>query len=174
MVIVDWSLVWMCVYIFFCRIADVSLGTIRSVLTIKEKTFPAAIIGFFEVLIWFLVAREALTIDAGLLAGISYAAGFAAGTYVGGHISRRFIKGNVIVQIVTEKDDDMISAIRKAGYGVSVVNVNGSEYGDDKYMLFCDIDKARLPELKKLVHEHDHDAFIMVQETKQVYNGFIK
>lgn len=170
----DWALLWMCVYIFFCRIADVSLGTIRSVLTIKEKTIPAAVIGFFEVLIWFLVVREALTLDAGLPAGIAYAAGFAAGTYLGGLLSKRFIKGNVVVQIVTDKNDETVTAIRKAGYGVSVVNVNGSEYGDDKYMLFCDIDKSRLSELKKLAHEHDNDAFIMVQETKQVFNGFIK
>lgn len=169
-----WQLFWMCVYIFFARILDVSLGTVRTVLTVKEKTLPAAAIGFVEVLIWFLVVREALTLDAGLPAGIAYAAGFATGTYVGGRISRRFIKGNVVVQMVTDKNDEMVAAIRKAGYGVSVVNVNGSEYGEDKYMLFCDIDKSRLSELKRLAHDHDHDAFIMVQETKQVFNGFIK
>lgn len=169
-----WTVFLMCVQIFLCRIADVSLGTIRTVLTVKEKSAPAAVIGFFEVLIWFLVVREALTIDAGLPAGIAYAGGFAAGTLIGTQISKRFIKGNVVVQIVTEKDDDMVAAIRKAGFGVSVVNVNGSEYGEEKYMLFCDIDKSRLSELKALAHKFDNDAFIMVQDTKQVFNGFIK
>ena len=168
--------IWfVCLEIFFGRIIDVTLGTVRSVLTIKEKVFYAALIGLFEVSIWFFVVRQALAVgEGGIFAGLSYAAGFAIGTLIGGQLSKLFIKGNVMLQIVTDKNDDMVAAIRGAGFGVSVVNVNGSDYSGEKYMLFCDIDKARLDELKKLAHRHDDSAFIMVQETKHVFNGFIK
>lgn len=168
------AIVVLCVEIFLCRIVDVSLATLRMMLTVKEKPVPAALIGFVESMIWFLVVREALTTEGGIWAGIAYAAGFATGTFIGGLISRRFIKGNVMVQVVTHKSEEMVAAIRTAGYGVSVVNVNGSDYGDEKYMLFCEIGNGSLPDLKKLVHKHDEGAFIMVQDTKVVYNGFIK
>jgi uncharacterized protein YebE (UPF0316 family) len=170
----SWAVFWVCVQIFLCRILDVSLGTVRMVLTVKEKTVPAAAIGFIEVTVWFLVVREALTTGSGLVAGFAYAGGFAAGTLIGGIISKRFIKGNVVLQIVTAKNDDMVCAIQAAGFGVSVINVNSTDLGEEKYMLFCDINKSRLVELKDLIHKYEKGAFIMVQENKQVYNGFIK
>ena len=51
---------FLCKKIFFVRIIDVSLGTIRTIMTVKNKRFIAAFIGFFEVLIWFLIVRKAL------------------------------------------------------------------------------------------------------------------
>ena len=170
----DSALALMCVKIFFCRIADVSLGTVRTVLTVKEKTLAAAFIGFIEVLLWFLIVREALSATGnGLITGIAYAAGFATGTYIGGKIARKFIKGNVVVQVVTtSRNDDLVRSVRAAGFGVSVVDVNSSEFGDEKYMLFCEIGSRRLKDLKKLVHSYDSSAFIMVQDTKHVFNGY--
>lgn len=164
-----------CLLIFFGRIIDVSMGTFRTMLTVKEKTLAAALVGFVEVSIWFMIVRQALSLSGnGILPGISYAAGFAIGTLIGGAIAKRFIKGNVVLQIVIDKNDEMVQVIRDAGFGVSAVNVNGSDYGGEKYMLFCDIDKKRLDELKYIVHKFDANAFIMVQETKSVFNGFIK
>jgi len=167
--------IWfVCLEILFGRMIDVTLGTIRSVLTIKEKPYYAALIGVFEATIWFIVVRQALSVGAGgILVCLSYATGFAIGTLVGGQLSKLLIKGNVMLQIVTDSEE-MISAIREAGFGASVVNVNSSAYSDEKFMLFCDIDKSRLEELKKLAHEFDDRVFIMVQETKHVFNGFIK
>ncbi len=164
-----------CLEIFFGRIADVSLGTLRTMLTVKEKTLAAACVGFVEVSIWFLIVRAALTMGGnGIVPGLCYAGGFAIGTMIGGFVSRRFIKGNVVLQIVIDRNDELVQVIRSAGFGVSVVDVKGSDYGGDKYMLFCDIDKDRLEELKRLVHKYEEHAFIMVQENKRVYNGFIK
>ncbi|MEG2258558.1 MAG: DUF5698 domain-containing protein [Oscillospiraceae bacterium] len=165
-----------CLQIFFCRIVDVTLATVRTVLTVKEKPGYAAMMGFVEALMWFLVVREALTVDGnGLPTAIAYAAGFATGTFTGGLVSHRFIKGNITCQIVTtNKNNALVSAIRAEGYGVSVIDVNESEFCGEKYMLFCEIPNRRLEELKKLVRKFDEKAFIMVQETKYVYNGFIK
>ena len=78
------SLFFLCIKVFLARIVDVSLGTFRTIITVKGKALYASIIGFFEVLIWFLVVKEALnTNETGILIGISYALGFAAGTYIG-------------------------------------------------------------------------------------------
>ena len=168
--------VWLvCIGIFFGRILDVTLGTVRSVLTIKEKTRIAALVGVAEVTIWFFIVREALTMGGnGIAPGLAYAAGFALGTLAGGQIAKRFIKGNVVVQIVINKNDELVQVIRNAGFGVSVVDVNESDFGGQKYMLFCDIDKSLLEELRYIITKYDESAFIMVSETKHVFNGFIK
>ncbi|MGI6412521.1 MAG: DUF5698 domain-containing protein [Syntrophomonadaceae bacterium] len=41
-------------FIFLARIIDVSLGTIRMILVIRGDKVPAAIIGFFEILVYTL------------------------------------------------------------------------------------------------------------------------
>ena len=53
----------LCIKIFFVRILDVSLGTLRTMITVKGKMFYASLIGFVEILIWFLIVREALNTD---------------------------------------------------------------------------------------------------------------
>lgn len=170
------SLLFLCLKIFFARILDVSLATVRTMLTVKGKSKTAACVGFIEIIIWFLVVRTAFNSDeAGIILAIAYAGGFATGTYIGGLISSRFIKGTVTVQIVTSsKDDALISSIRNAGFAVTVVNVNESEYSGERYMLFSQIASDRLDEFKALINEKDDKAFIIVQESKYVYNGFIK
>ena len=78
--------------IFFARILDVSLGTFRTILTVRGKTYIPTVIAFFEVIIWYYVAKEALLekIDSYLIP-ISYALGYSAGNFIGILISKRFI-----------------------------------------------------------------------------------
>ena len=52
----------LCLTVFFGRIIDVSLGTIRTLFTVKGKRIIAATIGFIEATIWFLVVKEALKV----------------------------------------------------------------------------------------------------------------
>ena len=51
----------LCLEVFVARILDVSIGVVRTMELVKEHTFRAVILAFFEVLIWFLVARQALS-----------------------------------------------------------------------------------------------------------------
>ncbi|NCC69462.1 MAG: DUF2179 domain-containing protein [Clostridia bacterium] len=67
---------------------------------------------------------------------------------------------------------EIIAAIRDAGYAVSVVEVLGSKFGEQKYMLFIEIESAKQKEIRRLIHKMDVKAFIMVQESRSVYNGY--
>ena len=172
--LIDKALIIFCIQIFLCRIADVSLGTIRTVLTVKGMSKRAAICGFFEVFIWFIIVREALNSGSGhILTAVFYAGGFATGTLIGGVLSRKLIKGSIEVQIITKTDDDVLEIyLRQAGFGVSVVEVNASEYSDKKKMLFVETENARFKELKKIVMEKSEGAFMTVKDTAYVQNGF--
>ena len=166
------TLFLMCIKIFFARLVDVSLGTIRTIYTIKGKNFIASFIGLIEVTVWFLVLKEALnTSNSSWWVVISYALGFSIGTYLGGEISKYFSKSKLGVQVVTSKmNKEMINTIRNKGYAVSVLNVEGNN--GNKYMLFIEIDGSKLNKLQKLIKELDSRAFIVVNETKYVQNGY--
>lgn len=162
----------LCVKIFFVRILDVSLGTFRTIITIKGKNFWASLIGFIEVFVWFVIVKEALnTENTSIIVGISYALGFATGTYIGGILSERYIKGTFGVQVITA-NHDLISFLRKNGFGLTAIDIISEDEKSKKYMLFIEIDKTKFETLKKLIKQYDKTAFIVVNETKQVYNGY--
>lgn len=169
------SLFLLCIKIFFARILDVSLGTFRTLLVVKGKRLIASTIGFIEITVWFLIVREALnTTETSLWVAFAYAGGFATGTYLGGFISEKFIRGNFTVQVITENKDKLVKVLRDKGYGVSVINVKGKEEGKEKYILFIQINKHRFEQLRSIIKNIDSKAFIVVNETKYVQNGYIK
>ena len=93
-------LLFVVIKIFMARIFDVSLGTYKTLLTVKGKTILPTILAFFEVLVWFFVAKEAILIDVdNIIIPISYALGYATGSFIGSYLSKRFIKCVLEVKI---------------------------------------------------------------------------
>ncbi len=166
----------LCIKIFFARILDVSIGTTRTMLMVKGKTVIMVILAFFEVFIWFLIAREALVTDIkSILVPISYSLGYATGTLIGSYISNTFIKGIVGVQVVVEKDNQqLLKSIRKHGYRVSIIDLKDDFEGNKRDMMYFQINHRNLKKLIALVKKYDEKAFIVVNDTKAVQNGFIK
>ena len=166
------SLFFMCIKIFFARLIDVSLGTFRTINTVKERHLIAALIGLVEITVWFLIVKEALNNDNNsIFIVISYAFGFSVGTYIGGKISKIFIKSNLEVQVIlSNKDDNVVRKIREHGYAVTAIEVKGTK--NNKYMLYIQIRDNSIENLKSIVRKLDNNAFIVVNETKYVENGY--
>lgn len=162
----------MCIKIFFARLIDVSLGTFRTINTVKGRDLIASLIGIVEITVWFLVVKEALnTTNNSFWIVFSYAMGFSVGTYIGGKVSKIFIKSNLEVQVIlSSKDDKIIESIKKLGYGVTAIEVSGSE--KERYMLYIQIRNKSLEKLKNAIRKLDSKAFIVVNETKYVENGY--
>ena len=166
-------LLFLCLKIFFVRIIDVSLGTVRTIFSVKGKNLIASLIGFAEITVWFLVVKEALNTDENSLWIVfSYASGFSTGTYIGGIISNKFIKSNLGVQVITN-NNNIINILRDNGFGVSVIDIKGKK-DEKKYMLYISITNKNYTELEKIIKSYDEKAFIVVNEIKTIENGFIK
>lgn len=165
-----------CLKIFAARIVDVSLGTLRTVFFVKGKTIEPFIIAFIEVIIWYLVAREALnTAGNTILIAISYAGGYATGTFIGSKLSKILVKGVVGIQIIVkESAEDLINNLRNRGFAVSIIELKNDYEGKNKDMLYIQVNNNKLKEVTEIVKEYDESAFIVVNETKLIQNGLIK
>ena len=169
------NIIFLCIKIFFVRIIDVTLGTIRTVYTVKDKILASAVIGFFEVLVWFLIAAEALETTDNILIPIFYSLGFATGTYIGGYISRKMINGNLHLEIITQKGSKQwLNELRENGFAVSVININKRGNENDKYMFLMEIESKDLNKVYNIIKKHDKNAFVIVNESKEVVNGYFK
>ena len=166
-------MILLCIKIFLVRILDVSLGTIRTIITIRGKNLIASLIGFIEILIWFLVVKEAInTTTDSLWISISYALGFAAGTYIGGFLSEFFIKTNFTLQIISDKADTLVSKFRSNNYAVTILDIRGIKDNKNK-MLLIEIGSDKLEKVKNIIKSIDNNAFVIINETKYVYNGYL-
>lgn len=160
----------LCLEVFFARMIDVGIGSVRTILLVKGKNFISMILAFIEILIWFFVARQTLTSEETNLAIIlSYAGGYAVGTYVGGLINKYFVRGTLTAFIVTSLDNrDMVDELKDSGYGVSVISVE-----ENKLVLLTEFKKKNLNKLKSTIKRIDDSAFIIINESLHVENGYM-
>jgi len=161
----------LCITIFFARLLDVSLGTIRTVYTVKGKNLKASMVGFIEITIWFLIVKEALnTENNSAFIVLSYALGFSLGTYIGGFLSTKLIRSKLTVQIITGKEySNIAKRLREEKFAVTIINSSGFT---KNHMLFVQIPAEKLRLVKRIIYQYDKKAFIVVNEAKQVLNGY--
>lgn len=170
------TLFLLCIKIFFARITDVTLGTLRTIYTVRGKTVTAGIIAFIEVFIWFVIAREALNTDLqSIWIVIAYSGGYATGTILGTFIANNFVNSLISIEVITTKATiDNINKIRKEGYGVSVVNTVENINDEKTKILYITLNSRNLEKLKRIIKEIDPSAFLVIKESKIVQNGYIK
>ena len=77
------SLILSALLIMCLRIIDVSLGTIRMLMTVQGKKYIAGMIGFFEVTIWVVAIRHIMQNLDNVFNIFGYSSGFALGTIIG-------------------------------------------------------------------------------------------
>ncbi|MBR3362624.1 MAG: DUF2179 domain-containing protein [Bacilli bacterium] len=160
----------LCLKIFLARIIDVSLGTIRTIMTVKDKHLWAGMIGFFEVFVWLVIVQEVInTPNMSIVVAVFYSLGFMAGTIIGGYITFYFVKTPIAVQIITVKKK-MADYLYDNGYGVSQVKVYGKKGIKD--LLIVETTNKQFKRLMNLIKKYDDEAFVVVDERKYIYNGF--
>ena len=145
--------------IFSLRLADQSLGTMRSLLVAKNKPIYAALIGLVESAIWIVAISQVVKdIDDPVLIG-AYAAGFAAGTILGSYIERLVGVGNIVVRVFSSANSPSVAeTLRDKGYGVTIIDGQGKD-GPVKIYL-CVIPRRRLRSVLEMIKEINPDSFI--------------
>ncbi len=152
----------LCFKIFLSRILDVSLSSVRTMFVVKCNKIMASLIAFVEIFIWFYAAKEALVSNStSLCIVVSYALGYATGTFIGTLINEKFISGiyslKVSLKGVNEKMIKKLNSIC-----LDVVNLKG----ESKDILFLEVDKKNYKELVNNIYKIDKSASIVINDAK--------
>lgn len=166
----------LCLVIFLVRIVDTSLATIRTILMIRNKIFISTFIAFFEVLVWFLIVKEAInTSNNSIFIALSYSLGFAVGIFLGIIITNKFTTTYISVNVVINNNKrEIFKDLTDNGFAFSTNKIKGRDLITNKYMLFIVTTSKKLNQLKEIITLHDNSAFIVVSEDKYIINGFYK
>ncbi len=153
--------------IFFARVCDVSIGTIRIIFVSKGIKYLATLLGFFEILIWLLAISQIMQNLTNVYYYIFYAGGFATGNFVGILIDEKLSIGTVMVRIITRKEaKDLIGALKKAKYRVTSVDADGSK-GKVK-IIFTVVNRQNIQDVIKIVKKFNPNAFYSIEDIRYV------
>jgi uncharacterized protein YebE (UPF0316 family) len=154
--------------IFLARVCDVSLGTLRTIVIFRGYRMLAALLGFFEVLIWLLAAGQVIrNLDTWYLA-IAYASGFATGNIVGSWLEAKLAIGLELVRIIsTRADSDLAGGLSRLGFDVTKLSAVADSARDVEVVLVVER-RRRVPELMRRVAELDPTAVCTMNDVKRL------
>ncbi len=156
--------------IFFARVADVSIGTIRIVFVSKGLKLLAPLLGFFEIFIWLLAMTKVFENLDNWFYFIAYSAGFASGNYIGLLIEEKLALGHANLQIITQKSGiDLARKLSEEGFGVTWNDANGSR--GKVTVIYCVIKRSNFKRVTEIIKKYNPRAFYTIEDIRFANQG---
>ena len=156
--------------IFGVRILDVSLGTMRYIYISRGKRYLASLLGFIEVFIWIALVSQIVRSANNFIAYFAYAAGFAAGTFVGLLIEERLALGTLVVRVIVQNQTgELVERLRKAGYGVTTLDGKGSS--GPVNLIYTIVQRRNLPKVTAIINHTHPQAFLSIEDVRSTQEG---
>ncbi len=150
--------------IFFARIIDVSVGTLRTIGIVQGRMKMAFFLGLIETSMWLLVLTAVLdkVMETPILA-VFYAVGFSTGNVVGIAIEKKLAMGFTNLRVISMLNGRLIAdKIRENGYRATVFEGEGKDSKVLEVYVVCE--RKALPKLIKIVKEIEPEAFFITEQ----------
>ncbi len=164
--------------IFLLRMTDVSMAMVRMIMAVRGYRKTAAVIGFFEVMVWLAAVGTALEHLDSPLHVIGYAGGFAAGNYVGVWLEEQLALGHNVVRATFNNREGIGSGgeaarlLREEGFAVTEITGRGLESPVD--ILNVVVLRRQVPHVTRLLHTLNPNAFISVEDVRDTFGGYVR
>jgi uncharacterized protein YebE (UPF0316 family) len=158
--------------IFFARVTDVSMATLRTLLVVRGQRKIGAFIGFFEVMIYITALNSVMSGLKNPLNLLFYAAGFATGNFVGGWIEERVAMGYLTAQVIPTTNSEALTAgLRDAGFGVTVIPAMGMDA--PRSVLLLVLKRRQQKDLVRIVDAVSPTAVVTFMDTRSPIRAFM-
>lgn len=150
--------------IFFARILDVSIGTIKLIFISKGYRKLATILAMFEITIWLIAIRQIMLQLSSPWAFAGYTLGFTAGTYIGMIIEEKISIGKVVIRIITKKDaSGLIKTLNKEKYRTTEIQAKG-----EVNVIISVIERKNIQKVADIIKKFNPAAFFSIEDVKFV------
>ena len=155
--------------IVLARVVDVTLDTVRTVAIVQGRRVFAAVLGFFQAVVYVCaIAKVLLNMDHPVYA-LAYGLGFASGTFLGITIEQRLAFGHQLVTLVTRKGVELAKALRATGHRLA--EVKGHARDGDMTILFVETPRRHAQKLVREASAVDAGCFCMVNDVRVARSG---
>jgi len=151
--------------IVLARIIDVSLDTIRMVSVVQGRRAFAAVLGFFEALVFISVVAKVLLNMKQPVYALAYGLGFATGTYLGMLIEQRLAFGKQLVFLLTPKGPVLAEVLRAGEYRVA--ELKGQTRDGYLTILCVEIARREANKLIRIASAVDEQCVVIVNDIRR-------
>lgn len=164
--------VWGPIIIFGLRIIDVTLATLRMLLTMRDARRIVPLIGFFEALVWVLAVGTAIQNLHSVWHVLGYSGGFAAGTLAGLWVEGKLAVGLATVRVICQANgEEVADGLRDRGFGVT--EFQGTGRRGKVEMIYTLVKRRQIRDVLRTVETLAPDAFISVEEPRTIRRGWL-
>ncbi len=152
------------VLIVLARITAVTLDTLRTAAIVQGRRVFAAILGFFEAVIYVCaVAKVLLNMDHPIYA-LAYGLGYGLGTFLGITIEQRLAFGLQVVSLFTRNGAELAKGLISAGHRVA--KVQGHIRDGEASILYVEVPRKQTRKLISEVTAIDETCFCVVNDVR--------
>jgi uncharacterized protein YebE (UPF0316 family) len=151
--------------IVLARIIDVSLDTIRMVSVVQGRRAFAAVLGFFQAVVFISAVAKVLLNMSQPVYAIAYALGFATGTYLGMVIEQRLAFGKQLVFLLTPKGRELAKVLRAADF--LLAELEGRTQDGDLTILCVEIARREAQKLIRMASAVDERCVVIVHDIRR-------
>ena len=157
--------------IFFLRLINYTMDTLRIMLTMRDKKLLSWVLGFFESILFVVVMGAVLNDLDDVMKIAAYAGGFATGNVVGMLIEKRLAIGYSHISIISREQGKQIAGVlREHDSAVTEIPAQGR---DGKVTLLnCSVQRKLSADVERLALELDPEAFITVEDIVPRQSGY--
>lgn len=156
--------------IFFLRVLDMSLDTLRVLFVMRGKRKLVWLLGFAQSLIFVVAITSVLSNLDNPLNLVGYAGGFATGNVVGMIIESKLAVGFIHLTIVSSRRGSVLAEVlRDNGFALTEIPARGRD--GTVSVLYADVPRKDVKRVEKLIHEADPEAYITEEDVRPRRRG---
>ena len=165
--------IWIYLFIFFGKILEVSLSTLRIVLINRGEKIKGSIIALFDVILWIFITGTVLQgFQEDIYRVIVFALAYAVGNYMGSWLDERLAFGTSSVQVIVtegDKSKELAETLRSNNFAVTILQGKGKD--GIRNIMYLHLPRKRIPQAVDIIKSEIDNAVIVVNDVKAVRGG---
>jgi uncharacterized protein YebE (UPF0316 family) len=161
------------ILIFFMRVCDMSLDTLRMLFVVCGRKLLAGGIGVVQAAVFILAVSAVLKGPLNVWSVLGYSFGFAAGVLLGMYAEERLAIGYDMFRIYSPVHGAQIAqALRDAGHGATEIQAAGKD--GVLTVVNCAVQRKAGPAVYAVIAGVDANAFVTVDEVRPLQHGYFR
>lgn len=157
-------------FIFFARIFDVTLGTMRTISVVRGHRMAAALMGFVEVSVWILAVSGVLKQELTTWKILVYSGGFAAGNITGVWLEQKLALGQQMIILISRHGGRAVAeGLRLSGYIVTELPAKGAKGSVAMCMVI--VPRTRTHQVIRIAQQIDPDVLETIEDVRRTRLG---
>ena len=161
------------IFIFFAKLLEVAIATVRVVLTARGNRLAASLLSAVEITIWIIVTSTVLL---GLaddpFRAVAFGLAFVVGIYLGIVVEDKLALGLAQIECIAEFDEakQITEQMRSLGFGVTTFDCEGLD--GKKLSLNLKVHRRDIPRAMSILKQHEQ-LFVTVTDIRKLSMGNI-